>query len=101
MKTEGPEAPDRPSLTAGGRVDVICDRFEADWKAGRRPRIEDYLFQVDEDERPVLLHELLPLELELRFSAGERPLPREYRERFPGSSEQIETALGVGRATVT
>ena len=30
-----------PSL--GGRLEAVCDRFEAAWKAGRRPRIEDHL----------------------------------------------------------
>jgi len=25
------------------RMDEVCDRFEAAWKAGLRPRIEDYL----------------------------------------------------------
>ena len=35
-----------PSL--GGRVEEVCDRFEAAWKAGRRPPIEDYLGEVPE-----------------------------------------------------
>ena len=30
-----------PPLT--DRVDEACDRFEAAWLAGARPRIEDYL----------------------------------------------------------
>jgi hypothetical protein len=25
------------------RMDEVCDRFEAAWQAGLRPRIEDYL----------------------------------------------------------
>ena len=25
------------------RMDEVCDRFEAAWKVGLRPRIEDYL----------------------------------------------------------
>ena len=35
-----------PSL--GGRVEALCDRFEAAWKAGRRPPIEDYRGEVPE-----------------------------------------------------
>ena len=38
-----------PSL--GGRVEELCDRFEAAWKAGRRPPIEDYLGEVPEPVR--------------------------------------------------
>jgi hypothetical protein len=25
------------------RMDLICRRFEADWRAGKRPQIDDYL----------------------------------------------------------
>ena len=28
------------------RLDEMCDRFEAEWKAGHRPRIENYLSEV-------------------------------------------------------
>src|SRR5262245_45777122 len=30
-------------LTLAGRVDRACDAFEAAWRAGQRPRIEDLL----------------------------------------------------------
>jgi hypothetical protein len=42
-----------PSLLQ--RVDELCDRFEAAWKAGQRPRIEDYLGAATEPERSLLL----------------------------------------------
>ena len=41
-----------------GKIDEICDRFEADWKAGGRPRIEDYLEQIGNAGRASLLREL-------------------------------------------
>ena len=50
-------APSPPTLAR--RVDEACDRFEAAWKAGRRPRIEDSLAEVPEPGRPALLRELL------------------------------------------
>ncbi len=41
---------DRPSHNLDGldiglarRIDEVCRRFEADWRAGRQPHIEDYL----------------------------------------------------------
>ena len=44
---------DRPSHNLDGldidlarRIDEVCRRFEADWREGRRPRIEDYLVDV-------------------------------------------------------
>ena len=38
------------------RVDAACDRFEAAWRAGQRPRIEDYLRDGGDDIRLVLAH---------------------------------------------
>ena len=71
-----------------------CDRCEAAWREGRRPRIEDYLAEAPEPERAaLLLRELLALELELRSNGGERPEPQEYRERFPGHVELIDRIL--------
>ena len=44
---------DRPSHNLGGldidlarRIDEVCRRFEADWREGRQPRIDDYLVDV-------------------------------------------------------
>ena len=38
-----------PSLSPAEarQIDQICDRFEAAWKAGQRPRLEDYLGPAD------------------------------------------------------
>jgi serine/threonine-protein kinase len=69
------------SLTPLG--DAACDRFEAAWRAGQRPRIEDHLAAVPEPERPALLRELILLEVDYRRLAGERPRAEEYLERFP------------------
>ena len=82
-----------PSL--GGRVEAVCDRVEAAWKAGGRPRIEDYLGEVPAAERAVLLRALLELELAYRRQNGERPTPEEYQCRFPQHVAVIETILGA------
>jgi serine/threonine protein kinase len=82
-----------PSL--GGQVEEICDRFEAAWKAGRRPPIEDYLGEVPEPGRGVLLRALVELELTYRGQNGERPTPEEYQLRFPQHVAVIETILGA------
>jgi hypothetical protein len=49
-------------LEAARRVDHICDRFERACQAGRPPRIEDFLAEVGEPERPALWSELLLLQ---------------------------------------
>ncbi len=64
---------DRP-LRPSERVDEACDRFEAAWRAGRAPRIDDFLAEAEEADRPALRDELVALERELRRpdQTGER-----------------------------
>jgi WD40 repeat protein/tRNA A-37 threonylcarbamoyl transferase component Bud32 len=69
--------------------DEACDRFEAAWRAGDRPLIEDYLGGLTASGRPVLLRHLLDLELAYRERFGESPGPAEYRLRFPGNEELV------------
>ena len=56
---------DRPSSHKGAldidlarRIDEICLRFEAAWREGRQPRIDDYLVDVLDQGRPALRAEL-------------------------------------------
>jgi serine/threonine protein kinase len=70
-----------PSLVQ--RIDQVCDRFESAWKAGQRPRIEDYLNEVEDPARSFLVRELVELDFTYRRRAGERPLAEEYRARLP------------------
>ena len=88
----GTDPGDDPSLPLSQfeRVVATCDRFEAAWRAGQRPRVEDYLGEVPETERPELLCELLLQELELRRARGERPTADEYRARFPSDGALID-----------
>src|SRR5262249_39819735 len=76
--------PDEVTLPPGlaERVDRVCDRFEAAWKAGHRPRVEDYLIDTPEPERAALLRELVPLEMAYRLQQGDDPQTAEYRDRF-------------------
>ncbi len=67
------------------RIDAICRRFEADWRAGKRPPIDDYLADVSEEGRPALRAELEALERELRQSEetgarSEAPPPSAFAE---------------------
>ena len=50
---------DRPSHNLCGldiemarRTDEVCRLFEADWREGRQPRIEDFLVDVSHEGRP-------------------------------------------------
>ena len=65
-------------LSLEARIDGLCDRFEAAWKAGLRPRIDDFLKDATEGHRRVLFGELLAVELEYRRRAGEEPTEADY-----------------------
>jgi hypothetical protein len=77
------------TLTREQIADVHA-RFEADWRAGRCPRIEDYLSAAPEPDRPALRKQLLALELRLRYRGGEPLVAREYRRRFPDEATLID-----------
>src|SRR6516165_8654924 len=70
-------------LALARKVDQICNRFEAAWKKGQRPRLEDCLRDVDEQDRAIVLRELVLLEIACRKRLGETPEPAEYLARFP------------------
>jgi uncharacterized protein (TIGR03067 family) len=55
-----------PSLSIAERVDATCDRFEQEWRAGRRPRVEDDVPAALESDREELRRQLLALEQELQ-----------------------------------
>jgi serine/threonine protein kinase len=80
--------------TQAYRVDAVCRRFESEWRGGGEPRIEDFLARADPPQRAALFRELLALEVELRRDRGERPDPREYRDRFPQQADAIGAVIG-------
>jgi len=64
------------------RIDAVAGRFEEAWRAGRQPRIEDYLAHVEEPLRQELFVELLQCEIQLLEGEG-RPASRQaYLDRF-------------------
>ena len=87
-RASGPAA-----LPLADRVNLACDRYEAERKAGRQTKVEDYLVEVPEPERPAFLRELLRLELDYRVRDGERPTPAEYRERIPDQAPVIDSVF--------
>lgn len=86
---------DRPTLPVDAleRINRVCLDFEAAWKKGESPRIEDYLGDVRGDERSKLLQELILLEFEYRRQEGESPTREEYARRFPDERSTVDTAM--------
>src|SRR5262249_5149850 len=80
-------------------VNRVCDCHEAAWRAGRRPRIEDFLTLEEEPGRTVLLRDLLAAELAARRQQGETPDRQEYRDRFPGDAGLIDALFAEAEPT--
>jgi len=90
---------ENPDTSAFARIDTLCDRFEAAWKRGGRPRIEDYLGQDPKNAERVLFFELLRLELRYRQREDEGTSRDEYRERFADFLPQVDEAFDTVSAT--
>ncbi len=81
------------------RFNHICRRFEANWRAGSRPRITEFMGDVPEPDRTVVLRELIALELRFRQELGERPTPEDYQGEFPGRTDLIDSVFDSLTAT--
>jgi serine/threonine protein kinase len=92
---------DELSLEAEAEIDRICDRFEAAWRAGSRPGLEDFWTLPDEPARTRLLRELLQLEVYYRVQSGETLCSLHYQSRFPGFEETVRAVLDSRRETWT
>ena len=75
------------------QIEAACQQFKVALGAGRRPRIEDAWSDRSGPSPPILLRDLLTLELAHRRHAGERPEPAEYQARFPGQDAVIRAAF--------
>ena len=64
------------------RVDALCDRFEDEWRAGRRPDLAAFAGEPG-PTRGALLAGLIPLDVEYRRRCGENPTRAEYAAQFP------------------
>jgi serine/threonine protein kinase/formylglycine-generating enzyme required for sulfatase activity len=77
----------------GSWINAAAERFKRAWKNGEQPRIEEFLINVPEPQRPLLLQELLRVEAELRCRAGEEPGAEEYRRRFSGQENTVRAVF--------
>jgi serine/threonine protein kinase len=71
-------------------IDRLCDSFEAEWRAGSRPRVEDYLGRGPAAAGAVLREELAAIEVECRWRAGEVAVAAELATRLGVPEERVE-----------
>ncbi len=69
--------------TLARRLHEACNRFEAAWRGGARPSLDDSLAGAGDDLVPVLLRELIHLDVWYRRQYGEQPRAEDYQARFP------------------
>jgi serine/threonine-protein kinase len=74
-------------------VEKLCTRFEAACHSDEQPPIEEYRGEVPESVWPVLLRELLALEVAYRLRRGEHPIPEDYQSRFAPFDREIVSLL--------
>lgn len=70
------------------RINGLCQTFTHDWELGR-PDLANYLSQVNSEDRPTLLRNMLEFEVRKRRRNGETPTAPEYIARVPASEELI------------
>lgn len=75
------------------RIDELCERFEAEWRAGEVPLLSDYLHLADADARDQLIRGLVEIELEYRIQKGESPRIASYESTYPIHSNAIRDAF--------
>lgn len=64
-------------------LEPLCVAFNRGCVDGQRPQIESFVATVERSRQPVLLAQLLTIEVEYRRSIGEQPKIEEYTSRFP------------------
>jgi eukaryotic-like serine/threonine-protein kinase len=88
----------------GRRINDACNLFEAAWRAGAAPRLEEFVSGWEGAERPALLRELVPLDADYRRARGEPCRPADYLARFPDLDPSClgdPLAAGPGPGTPT
>src|SRR4051812_25426551 len=72
-----------------------ADSLEELWRLGQRPNLEELLVGLTGPRRAAVLRELVNLEMELRFRAGETPRAEDYLRRFPELAQDADAARSL------
>jgi serine/threonine protein kinase len=75
--------PEPQSESLARLVDQACNRFEAAWRSGGPPRIEDFLAGWSGPDRSALLRELVLLDVDYRRQRRLSCATEDYGSRFP------------------
>lgn len=70
-------------------LDRLCDEFEAGWARGRPVSLQSAMARVPVVLKSRAFQDLLTIELDYRFAAGEQPAWADYFETFPGCEDVV------------
>lgn len=84
-------------LSGATEVDALCDAFEAAWRDGAEPRVEQFLKTPEERANPRLVRELLHVEVARRAARGDSVTREELLDRFPEHRDDIDGVLRIAR----
>jgi hypothetical protein len=73
-------------------IDAICARFEAAWKAGEQPKVEDYLGTTRGPQRAELQRELEKIDAEYRLKAKAKAPPSSPTPAKPQAGAAVQPA---------
>src|SRR4051812_31128960 len=80
-------------------VERACDAFEAAWRAGGGPAMEDAVAALPAAVRAAAARELIGLDAYYRRAAGESPAVADYAGRFPDvGADDLARAIDAGEA---
>lgn len=81
----------------GRHAESVRERFQAALLTAEsthtRPRIDDYLRDLQEPERSAVFCSLLALELRYRMEHGENPSLEEYLHQFPDAASHVQSVF--------
>lgn len=86
MTRQGPADAVRPTH----QYEEILERFEETWQSSPEPDINHYLPPPGDLDRAALLLELVHIDLERRWKAGEQPWLESYLQRYPELKEDLD-----------
>lgn len=95
MQDQNPKDKPQYPVSRLERVDQVCDEYERQWNAGELPEIESFLEDADEDDRELLLRNLVALDLSLRSESGEDFDPEDYKSRFIEQGDIIDSVVDL------
>lgn len=72
-----------PPLNVRDQIDELCGQYEQALQSPHPRHPEELLSLIEEAYRPLLLRELLTIEITSRRVRGQTVEPEQYRERFP------------------